>query len=181
MGRDQVLRMTASMRQNFANVGLPYAFTDQGLVANTMDAHRVLAWCGSPEAQDKAVEVIFNGYFAEERAPNDRALLIEACVAAGKSEADARAFLDDKSAMRDQVQRELQEARGVRGVPHFVIRQPGKDPVQISGAQPPDVFERALVNGAARMLPASLAATPAEREAIASLIGGGRRGTPRAR
>ena len=44
MGRDQVLRMTAGMRQNFANVGLPYAFTDQGLVANTMDAHRVLAW-----------------------------------------------------------------------------------------------------------------------------------------
>merc|ERR1712078_895914 len=71
------------------NVGLPYAFTDQGLVANTMDAHRVLAWCGTPEAQDKAVEVIFRGYFAEERAPNDRALLIEACVAAGKSEADA--------------------------------------------------------------------------------------------
>ena len=80
------------------------------------------------------------------RAPlrNDRDLLIEACVAAGKSEADARAFLDDKSAMRDQVQRELSEARGVRGVPHFVIRQPGRDPVQISGAQPPDVFERAL-------------------------------------
>ena len=47
MGRDQVLRMTAGMRQNFANVGLPYAFTDQGLVANTMDAHRVLAWCAS--------------------------------------------------------------------------------------------------------------------------------------
>ena len=47
MGRDQVLRMTAGMRQNFANVGLPYAFTDQGLVANTMDAHRVLAWFGS--------------------------------------------------------------------------------------------------------------------------------------
>ena len=55
MGREQVMRMTAGMRQNFANVGLPYAFTDQGLVANTMDAHRVLAWCGSPEAQDKAV------------------------------------------------------------------------------------------------------------------------------
>ena len=47
MGRDQVLRMTAGVRQNFANVGLPYAFTDQGLVANTMDAHRVLAWCAS--------------------------------------------------------------------------------------------------------------------------------------
>ena len=46
------MRMTAGMRQNFANVGLPYAFTDQGVVANTMDAHRVLAWCGSPEAQE---------------------------------------------------------------------------------------------------------------------------------
>ena len=98
----------------------------------------------SSQDNQTQVEVIFNGYFAEERAPNDPDLLIKACVAAGKSEAEARAFLDDKSACRDQVQRELSEARGVRGVPHFVIRQPGKDPVQISGAQPPDVFERAL-------------------------------------
>ena len=121
MGREQVMRMTAGMRQNFANVGLPYAFTDQGLVANSMDAHRVLAWCGTPEAQDKAVEVIFRGYFAEERAPNDRALLIEACVAAGKSEADAIAFLDDKAAMRDQVQRELSEARGAVSYTHLTL------------------------------------------------------------
>ena len=143
MGRDQVLRMTAGMRQNFANVGLP----TRSRIKVSWRTRWTLIGSGlvrSPEAQDKAVEVIFNGYFAEERAPNDRDLLIEACVAAGKSEADARAFLDDKSAMRDQVQRELSEARGVRGVPHFVIRQPGKDPVQISGAQPPEIFERAL-------------------------------------
>ena len=144
--REEVLQLSRSMEQKFAAVGLPHSFTEKALVSNTLDGHRVLAWAGaqSPAAQDAAAERLFRGYFAEERAPNDRDLLIEACVAAGKREADAIAFLDDKSAMRDQVQRELQEARGVRGVPHFVIRQPGRDPVQISGAQPPEVFERAL-------------------------------------
>ena len=33
MGREQVMRMTAGMQQNFQNVGLPYKFTDAGLVA----------------------------------------------------------------------------------------------------------------------------------------------------
>jgi len=142
--RADIMQMTAGMKQTFDNAGLPYAFTDEGLVANTMDAHRVLAWCGSPEEQDKAVEVIFHGYFSDEKAPNERELLVAACVAAGKSEADARAFLDDKSAMRAAVEQELHEAQGVRGVPYFIIRQPGKDAIQISGAQPPEVFERAF-------------------------------------
>ena len=56
--------------------------------------------------------MIFHGYFAEEKAPNDAALLVKACVAAGKSEADARAFLDDKNAMGVEVSRELTAVRG---------------------------------------------------------------------
>ena len=84
--RDDVMRMSVGMQQNFTNHGLPYSFTERGMVANTRDAHRVLAWCAavSPAAQDKAVEVLFKGYFGDERAPNDPSLLVDACVAAGK-------------------------------------------------------------------------------------------------
>mmetsp|Transcript_21396 Transcript_21396/g.63966 ORF Transcript_21396/g.63966 Transcript_21396/m.63966 type:complete len:144 (+) Transcript_21396:451-882(+) len=143
------MQMAAGMGEKFRAAGLPFAFTDKALVANTRDAHRVLAWAGAagPEAQDAAAEVIFYGYFAEEKAPNDAALLVKACVAAGKSEADARAFLDDKNAMGAEVSRELTAATraGVRGVPHFVIRKEGQAPVEVSGAQPPSVLARALL------------------------------------
>ena len=51
--------------------------------------------------------------------------------------------MDDKSACRDQVQRELSEARGVRGVPHFIITCDGDGAsrkIEIGGAQPPEAF-----------------------------------------
>jgi predicted DsbA family dithiol-disulfide isomerase len=147
--REEVLQLSRSMEQKFAAVGLPHSFTEKALVSNTLDGHRVLAWAGaqSPAAQDAAAERLFRGYFAEERAPNDAAVLVEACVEAGKSEADARAFVADKGAFRREVEDELRDARAKRslqGVPHFVITKPGRSPVEISGAQPPAVFERAL-------------------------------------
>ena len=146
--KQDVLAMSESMGQKFAAAGLPHAFTEKALVSNTMDSHRVLAWAAadSPEAQDAAMERLFHGYFAEEKSPNDVEVLVDACVKAGKPEADARKFVADKSAMRREVLAELQAARGrgVRGVPHFVITKPGARPVEISGAQPPSAFERAL-------------------------------------
>ncbi|KAH8050557.1 DSBA-like thioredoxin domain containing protein [Aureococcus anophagefferens] len=111
--REEVLQLSRSMEQKFAAVGLPHSFTEKALVSNTLDGHRVLAWAGaqSPAAQDAAAERLFRGYFAEERAPNDAAVLVEACVEAGKSEADARAFVADKGAFRREVEDELRDAR----------------------------------------------------------------------
>ena len=140
--------MSHGMAQKFAAVGLPHNFSDKALISNTLDGHRVVAWCGreGAKAQDAAMERLFAGYFAEERAPNDVDVLVDACVKAGKTEADARAFVADKSACRDEVAAELADARRrrVSGVPHFIIKKDGAAPVEVSGAQPPDVFLRAL-------------------------------------
>mmetsp|Transcript_25258 Transcript_25258/g.77887 ORF Transcript_25258/g.77887 Transcript_25258/m.77887 type:complete len:155 (+) Transcript_25258:1714-2178(+) len=146
--RDDVMRMSVGMQQNFTNHGLPYSFTERGMVANTRDAHRVLAWCAavSPAAQDKAVEVLFKGYFGDERAPNDPSLLVDACVAAGKPYAEAAAFVDDKTAMAAEVDAELAAAKKMRidGVPHFIFKKPGKAPVEVTGAMPAPVLAQAL-------------------------------------
>ena len=148
MSREKVMQMSGSMEQNFKRVGLPFAMTDESLVASSIDAHRILSWCEElgAAAQDAAMEVIFHGYFAEGRAPNEPALLVAAAVAAGRTEADARRFLDDKNARQEEVNRELTRARklDIRGVPHFVISREGGRSVQISGAQPPEEFVRAL-------------------------------------
>ena len=61
---------------------------------------------------------------------------------------DGRAFLADSArlgAAADAVRREIAaRGRGINGVPHFSI---GRE--EVSGAQPPDVFEALLLQAAA--------------------------------
>merc|ERR1719329_1625101 len=122
--RAEVGQMAAGMARTFNSVGLPFSTSDSCLISNTMEAHRVLTAAyksGGPEAQDKAVEVIFNGYFGEGKAPNDRAMLEAAAAAAGF---DGKAVLDDQSAHPAEVQQELAQGRRIvdSGVPHFVFK-----------------------------------------------------------
>lgn len=137
--KEQVRQMFAGMAQRFQAVGLPLDTSDSCQVSNTMQAHRILTAAyksGGPAAQDKAVEVIFNGYFGEGKAPNDRALLEAAAAAAGF---DGKTILDDQSAVTAEVQAELAQGRRIvdSGVPHFVIRGDSGKSAQFSGAQPP--------------------------------------------
>ena len=135
MGRDQVLRMTASMRQNFANVGLPYAFTDQGLVANTMDAHRLITAATKQGKEDAVVEGLFAAYFENEESPGDPAMLQRVAEAAGVEGAEALLAGDD---LKQEVLDEAASLRmpQVNGVPHFILN----DTVHVSGAQDADYF-----------------------------------------
>lgn len=141
--REQVLQMASGMKQRFDAVGLPFRFTDDDLVANTFDAHRVLtaAAAKGPAAQDAAAEVIFKAYFGEGKSPADRAMLAAAAAAAGIEEPER--FVADERAGARETEAEFKLARKlrVRGVPHFVIREgDDEDGEQVSGAQPPQVF-----------------------------------------
>lgn len=144
--REQVHQMAQGMAQKFAAVGLPFSTAEDTLTSNTLHAHRILTAAyksGGPEAQDKAVEVIFNGYFGEGKAPNDRAVLEAAAAAAG---IDGGAILDDPTAVAAEVQEELVQGRRIvdSGVPHFVFRAEGGKSTQFSGAQPPAQFAQAF-------------------------------------
>lgn len=143
----EVQQMGAWMGDNFKAVGLPYNFTDAGLVSNTFEAHRLLTWAyhiGGPAGQDKVAESLFHAYFADELAPNDPHALQKAAEAAGL---DGQAFLEDSAKGDAQTREEFKVGRklGVRGVPHFVICKEGASSnVQISGAQPPKSFVEAF-------------------------------------
>ena len=144
--REQVVQMAAGMKQRFDACGLPFRFTDADLIANTIDAHRVLTAAAQkgPEAQDAAAEIIFKGYFGDGRSPADAALLADAARAAGIENPEG--FVADRSAAASETEAEFALARKlrVRGVPHFVIRREGDDDggEQVSGAQPPAVFDQ---------------------------------------
>lgn len=144
--REQVHQMAAGMAQNFAAVGLPFRTSDDCLISSTLQAHRVLTATyksGGAAAQDKAAEILFHGYFAEGKAPNDRALLEAAASAGG---IDGKSLLDDPSALTAEVQQELEQGRRIvdSGVPHFVFRGAGGKSAQFSGAQPPETFAQAF-------------------------------------
>merc|ERR1719277_2166671 len=113
------------MGQKFKDAGLPYSFTEAALISNTFDAHRVLTAAyqsGGAQAQDKAAELLFHSYFAEERAPNDPEALQAAADAAG---IDGKALVSDSSVAAAEAKKEMDVGRqlGVTGVPHFVIRR----------------------------------------------------------
>merc|ERR1712048_422027 len=122
-------------------VGLPFNYTENGLVSNTFDGHRVLCEAyahGGSVAQDKAAEVLFHGFHAEEKAPNDPSVLRAACEAAG---INGEALVQDKTVGAAAVRNELEIGRrhGITGVPHFLISKEGSSrKEQLSGAQDPE-------------------------------------------
>jgi len=146
--KQQVMAMAEHMGQNFASVGLPYKFTDQSLVGNTFNAHRVTSYAytkGGATMQDTLVEELFQNYFAEEKFMNDPAVLVAAAVKAGMPENEAKQVVADAKVFAVETRAELQHARdlNVRGVPYFVIT--GKNGSKaISGAQDPSVFITAI-------------------------------------
>lgn len=144
--QEQVQQMARGMQQRFHSIGLPFSTDPDTLTSNTYQAHRVLTAAyqsGGAEAQDKAVEVIFRGYFGEGRAPNELALLEEALAAAG---VEPNSVLADGSVAEAEVMEELRQGKEVvrQGVPHFVFRGEDGSIVEFSGAQPPEHFLQAF-------------------------------------
>lgn len=150
--KEQTLAMGESMRERFAEAGLPFAFTDKGVTGNTTTAHRLLSFAATVglKEQNALAEELFRIYFTEQGHLNDHALLEELAATAGIDRAAARAVLEDPNAQLEEVKRELAGARGVNGVPHFKISVDGFRPLEVSGAQPVDMFQRVFAKVAGK-------------------------------
>ncbi|PNH06161.1 hypothetical protein TSOC_007481 [Tetrabaena socialis] len=139
-GPARVAQMLPQMTRTFAEEGLQYKMG--GLTGNTLDSHRLIAWAEQfgLAQQNALVEELFARYFCQEKYIGDRGVLLEAVAAAGLSVADAAAVLDDPAAFTQEVQQLVARARGIGGVPYFVIDKR----LKMSGAQPPEAFEEAF-------------------------------------
>lgn len=121
--------------------GLDVRFELIETTPNTFDAHRLIRWARSAGAQTPVVEALFERYFVKGENIGDRDLLLDVAEEAGmEREIVARLFAED--ADRDRVAAEEATAReiGVNGVPTFIIA--GRHVV--TGAQPPEMWERVL-------------------------------------
>lgn len=121
-------------------VGLAYHF-DRAVVANSFDAHRLLQMAKEQGLGDAAEEALFRGYFTEGVNIADREALAGLAASIGLERQAVQTTLAS-DAYADAVQRDIAEARqlGIRGVPFFLLNRRHA----VSGAQPVEVFRRAL-------------------------------------
>lgn len=140
--REQALAMMSDVTEVAAGEGLDYHL-DRTLTGNTRDAHRVLLWVQDehPEAAQSLLADLYSGYF-EHGEPVFTADDLAPFVSRHGMDADAmRAMLASRD-YDDRVEQDQSAARdlGASGVPFFVFDQR----IGLSGAQPLEVFTRAL-------------------------------------
>ncbi|GGY01399.1 DsbA family oxidoreductase [Streptomyces anandii] len=111
---------------------------------NTFDMHRLLHLAKEHGRQSELLDAFYTANFAEERSvfTEGDERLAELAVAAGLDADAVRAVLADPGAYADEVRADEREAAqlGATGVPFFVLDRA----YGVSGAQPAEVFARAL-------------------------------------
>jgi predicted DsbA family dithiol-disulfide isomerase len=148
--------MTRRLEALGAAEGIEYRF-DRALRVNTADAHRLIAWAGSQDAeggqgaqgaQGALVARLFDDYFTQGADLSDRAVLVAAATAAGLDTVTAEAVLAS-GGFAEEIGADQAEAvdRGISGVPAFVV----DDEWVIPGAQDTErmvqLLERVLGRG----------------------------------
>lgn len=140
-GPDGAKEVYDRVRDAGAEEGIGFKFEDIKKSPNTVNAHRLIRWASSFDAQEKMVERLFNLYFIEGADLTDHAILLDAAEAAGM-ERDVVKQLLESDADKDSVREEIVMAgqMGVTGVPCFIVDQK----YAVMGAQPADVIAGAI-------------------------------------
>lgn len=151
-GEERAAQISASMRDTGLQEGIEFGASADAVSPNTLSAHVLLLWAAEdPDIDTDAVaEQLFHAHHVACANIGNHELLAEIASAAGMDADEIRRKLAegiDEARVQEQVQHA--KARGVSGVPFFVIN----DQYGISGAQPPEIliqtFEHVLADGQA--------------------------------
>jgi predicted DsbA family dithiol-disulfide isomerase len=147
--REQQAANWQALRERAASVGFDFRAEGRDRIWNTFDAHRLLHWAGTQDSakQYALKKALLRAYFTQGRSPADPAVLLEAVTQAGLDPARARDILgSDEYAADVREREEFYAQHGIRAVPSVIIN----DRHLIQGGQPPEMFEQALRQLAAR-------------------------------
>ena len=127
--------------------GLDLRFDRITRAVNTADAHRLILLARHREREWAMAESLFRAHFTDGKDLNDHEVLIALAMGEGIPETEARSLLAGRE-LADEVEASQHQAQelGIGGVPFFVID--GR--FAISGAQPAELFVRALDMASAR-------------------------------
>ena len=137
---DDVHVMNERVSALAAAEGLAYDF-ERYTVINTLDAHRVAHLAASQGKGSAIQERLLRGQLVEGEVLDDPATLVRLAAEVGVPEAETEAVLASDAYAAD-VETDLRTgiALGLTGVPFFVFDRA----IGVSGAQPTEVFVRAL-------------------------------------
>ncbi|MGH9436883.1 MAG: DsbA family oxidoreductase [Terriglobia bacterium] len=139
----------SAIRERAAALGFDYNIRRGSRAYNTFDAHRLLHWAGLQD-RERALELkkaLFRTYFTDNENVADHDILVRLAASAGLAAEEARRILENGS-YADEVhaqERHFQQA-GIHSVPATIVNNTHL----ISGGQPPEAFERALREIAAK-------------------------------
>lgn len=135
------------IRQRGEAVGFTFDMTKRGRIYNTFDAHRLLHWAETQGRQRDLKMALFEAYFTRGEDPSSHDTLLRAAESVGLDRGEAEQLLRSGD-YADEVREAEQffQQAGIHSVPAIIINQRHL----ISGGQPPEVFERALREIAAR-------------------------------
>jgi predicted DsbA family dithiol-disulfide isomerase len=136
-GEDAV-SMLARVEEEARALGLPIDW-DRAITANTLDAHRAIAFARAFGKDRQLEKRLFGAYFAEGLDVSDREVLAACAADVGMDRAAVHAFLESDDGV-DELRRDLTASidRGITAVPSFVF----EDEFLVPGAVDEATFSR---------------------------------------
>lgn len=136
-GKDNAVRVYSQIAEDAEAAGLKIDFGAIKRTPNTIDAHRLIHWAGLEGRQTPAVSRLFKAYFQDGQDIGDRDVLLDIGEGIGLDrETLARLYDSDADLADIRARDEHARARGVTGVPTFVLANQHVLP----GAQPTDLW-----------------------------------------
>lgn len=136
-GTDRQGAITQHLGRVGASEGICFSF--RGRMGNTRDAHRLvqLARSKGGDVQHRLMAEMMAGYFEGSEDITSHEMLVGAGEKAGLDAGEARRWLEEGKG-GDEVDEEVEwaYAKGIRGVPHFIIN----DKFEVGGAQEVEAF-----------------------------------------
>ncbi len=140
--RDAVEALFQRVRDAGAPYGLRYHFERIALRANTLQAHRLVAWQQARGSAAPLVEALFRAQFVEGRPIGDPAVLREIAAECGLPAAEVETYLAGTAGITElQQEAAAIRAAGIRQVPTFIL---GQQRIVV-GAEDPSVLARAIL------------------------------------
>lgn len=161
MSVEQARANQQALEQQAAGVGLEYHL-ETARTGNTFDIHRVIHLAAEQGLGDAAHERFMKAHFTDNEPVNDPEVLVRLATEVGLEESRVREVLAGQE-YADAVRADIAQAAayGARGVPFFVLAEA----VGVSGAQPVEVFSRALDQAWATANPLQMVGEAADGEA----------------
>ena len=130
------------IKQRGLSVGYEFGNRGGGRIYNTFDAHRLLHWANMQGKQTELKLALFDLYFKNNGNPSDHEQLLETVKSVGLDAVEAKKILESDQFVTDvrQMQQHYQNA-GVQSVPAVIVNNKHL----ISGGQPAEVFQKALI------------------------------------